>query len=282
MRISGRVAVVTGASSGLGRAAALALARQGAHVGLVARREEALAEVAREVGRLGARAHAVACDVADPVAVDRALERVRAELGEPDILVNAAGTGIWKPFLEITGQEHRAMMEVNYWGTFHWIRAVLPGMRARRRGRIVNVASGAGKFALPVTSGYSASKFAVSGLSEALHRELIGSGVGVSCLCPGSIRTPFWKEENTPARLIPPLVRYAPKLSPGAAARSVLYCIWLGFPVWTTPVFVNVLAKLNGLWLRLGDLILWKWFLPVVAAVVVARLLPRVLGLQFG
>jgi short-subunit dehydrogenase len=170
------------------------------------------------------------------------------------------------------------MIEVNYCGTFHWIRVVLPGMCERRRGRIVNVASGAGTFALSVTSGYSASKFAVRGLSEALHRELMGTGVGVSCLCPGSIRTPFWSEEKTPSRLIPPLVRYAPKLSPAAAARSVLYCVWLGFPVWTTPVFVNALSKLNGLWLRLGDLMLSRWFLPTAAALVAARLLQRVLG----
>ena len=282
MRISGKVAVITGASGGLGRAAALALARHGAHVGLVARREDAIADVAREVARLGVKAHAVACDVTDPVAVARAFEGIRTELGEADILVNAAGVGIWKPFAEISDAQHRAMMEVNYWGSFHWIRAVLPGMRARRRGRIVNVASGAGKFALPVTSGYSASKFAVSGLSEALHRELLGSGVGVSCLCPGSIRTPFWNEEDTPARHIPPLVRYAPKLSPAAAARAICYCIWFGFPVWTSPVFVNALAKLNGLWLRLGDLLLWRWFLPALAALLAARILQRVLGLHFG
>ncbi len=278
MRISGRIAVVTGASSGLGRATALALARHGAHVGLVARRGEALADVAREAARFGVRARGVACDVTDPAAVARAFEAFRADLGEPDILVNAAGIGVWKPFADVTDAEHRRMMEVNYWGSFHWIRLVLPGMRARRRGRIVNVASGAGRFALAVTSGYSASKFAVSGLSEALHRELLGSGVGVSCLCPGSIRTPFWSEERTPARLLPPLVRYAPKLSPDAAARAVCYCIWLGLPVWTTPVFVSLLAKLNGLWLRLGDLMLWRWFLPVLGALLAARILQRVLG----
>ncbi len=280
MRIKGKIAVVTGASDGLGRAAVLALARHGAQVGLIARRGERLAEVAREAERVGARTCVMVCDVTDPRAVARALERIRAELGEPDILVNAAGAGVWKRFAEITDAQHREMMEVNYWGSYHWIRAVLPGMRARRRGSIVNVAAGSGLFALPVTSGYSASKFAVRGLSEALHRELLGSGVGVSCLCPGSIRTPFWNEENTPARLIPPLVRYAPKLSPAAAARAVCYCIWFGFPVWTTPVFVNLLAKLNGLWPRLGDALLWKWFVPAAGALLAARVLQRLLGLH--
>jgi short-subunit dehydrogenase len=282
MRIKGKTAVVTGASSGLGQATVLALARSGAHVGLLARREDQLAEVARQAGLFGVRTCVATCDVTDPNAVARAFERVRSELGEPDILMNAAGLGIWKPFADITDAQHRAMMEVNYWGSYHCIRAVLPAMRARRSGHIVNVASGTSLFALSVTSGYSASKFAVRGLSEALHRELVGSGVGVSCLCPGSIKTSFWNEESTPSRLIPPLVRYAPKLSPAAVARSVRYCIWFGFPVWTTPVFVNALAKLNGLWLRLGDLLLWKWFVPLLAALLAARMLQRSLGLQFG
>jgi uncharacterized protein len=191
----------------------------------------------------------------DREAVAAALQRIRQELGEPDILVNAAGIGVWKPFDEIP-------------------------VETRKRGRIVNVSSGAGKFALAVTSGYSASKFALTGLSEALHRELLGSGVGVSSLHPGSIRTPFWSEDRTPRRLIPPLVRFAPKLSPIAAARSVCYCIWLGFPVWTTPVFVNLLVKLNALWLRLGDLMLSRWFLPAAGALLVLRLVQRLMGIE--
>jgi short-subunit dehydrogenase len=282
MRIKGKVAVVTGASGGLGEATALALARDGAHVGLLARREDRLTNLARQAEHLGVRACAVACDITDSEAVTRAFERIRAELGDPNILVNAAGLGVWKPFAEISDAQHQEMMDVNYWGAHRCIREVLPAMRSRRRGCIVNVGSGASLFALPVTSGYSASKFALRGLSEALHRELLGSGVSVSCLCPGSIKTEFWSEVNTPFSGIPPLVRYAPKLSPQAVARSVRYCIWFGFPVWTTPVFVNILAKLNGLWLRLGDLLLWKWFLPAMAALLAARILQRVLGLHVG
>jgi NAD(P)-dependent dehydrogenase (short-subunit alcohol dehydrogenase family) len=278
MRIEGKTAIVTGASSGLGQAAARLIARRGARVALVARRGDRLEELAREIEGRGGRALAVPCDVADPEAVTAAFERIRRELGEPDILVNAAGMGVWKHFDDIPVSVHRAMMDVNYWGAFHWIRAVLPGMRARRRGRVVNVSSGVGKFALAVTNGYSASKFALTGLSESLHRELAGSGVGVSCLHPGSIRTAFWSEENKPARLIPPLVRFAPKLSAQAAARAVAYCIWFALPVWTTPVFVALLAKLNALWIRLGDLLLWRWFVPVAAGVFILRFARRWLG----
>ncbi|HEX6737575.1 MAG TPA: SDR family oxidoreductase [Vicinamibacteria bacterium] len=273
MKLRDKTAIVTGASGGLGRATVRLLAKSGARVAMVARRQDALERVAREVEARGGRVLPVPCDVTDPAAVAAALALVRRELGEPDILVNAAGIGIWRPFAEISDEEHRAMMDVNYWGAFHWIRAVLPGMRERGRGRVVNVSSGAGKFALAVTSGYSASKFALTGLSEALHRELLGSGVGVSCLHPGSIETPFWDERRTPRRHLPPLVRYAPKLSPQAAARAVRYCIWLGVPAWTTPVFVGLLARLNALWIRLGDLMLSRWFLLGAGILIALRVL---------
>jgi short-subunit dehydrogenase len=212
MRIAGSRAVVTGASSGIGRAVALRLARLGADVALVARGADALEKVAEEARRHGSRIVVIPCDVADPEAVARAHRAVEADLGPPDILVNAAGFGVWKPFLDIAVEEHTAMMEVMYWGAFRWIRAVLPGMVARRHGHVVNISAGSGRFALPVTSGFSAAAFALSGLSEALHRELLGSPVGVSCLHPGSVRTGFWSEARQPRRSIPPLVRYSPKL----------------------------------------------------------------------
>ncbi len=277
MRIRGKTAIVTGASSGLGRETALLLAKYGASVALVARRQELLEEVAKEARALvgGGSVLAMPSDVGDPAQVSASLDLIRERLGEPDILVNAAGIGIWKRFAEVTDAEHRAMMRVNYWGAFHWIRQVLPGMRERRRGRIVNVSSGAGKIGFAVTSGYSASKFALTGLSEALHRELLGSGVGVSCIHPGSVRTSFWNEANIPSSQLPPLIRYAPKLSANAVARNVCYCIWLGIPVRTLPIFVGLLTRANALWIRLGDLMLWKWFVPALVLVIVLRLLLR-------
>ena len=277
MKIKSRTVVVTGASSGLGRATALALARRGANLALVARRAELLEQTAQELREHGVRAVAIPCDVSDGTAVIAALARVRSALGEPDILVNAAGIGIWKPFLDITEAEHREMMDVNYWGSFHWIRAVLPGMRARGCGQIVNVSSGSGKVAFSVTGGYSASKFALTGLSESLHRELLGSGVVVSCLHPGSIRTAFWSEERTPARGLPALVRLAPRLSPDSVARSICLCITFGFPIWNTPLFLTPLIKANALWIRLGDLLLSRWFLPGLGALLAGRILQRLL-----
>ncbi len=275
MRIKGTRALVTGASSGIGRAVALKLARFGADVALVARRADALENVARQARGHDGTVLVVPCDVSDAAAVARAYHKVKDELGAPDIVVNAAGFGVWKPFLEITEAEHTRMMNVMYWGAFHWIRAALPDMIARGRGHVVNISAGSGRFALPVTSGYSAAAFALGGFSEALHREMLGRRIGVSCIYPGSVRTAFWSERDTPRRGIPPLVRYAPKLSPDAVARNVCYAIWLGMPVRTLPIFVAALARANALWVRLGDLILWKWFVPVVVALVLVRVLVR-------
>jgi len=271
MRISGSTAVVTGASSGIGRAVALRLAKLGANVALVARREQVLEAVAVDVGRHGGKVLVVPCDVTDVAAVERAHRRVVEELGSPDIVVNAAGFGVWRPFFEITPAEHAGMMDTMYWGAHAWIRAVLPAMLARRRGHVVNISAGSGQFGLPVTSGFSAAAFAVRGFSEALHRELLGRGVGVSCVCPGSVRTAFWDDQRTPRAGVPVLVRYAPKLSPEAVARNVCYCIRLNLAVRTLPIFVAFLARANALWIRLGDLILWKWFVPALAVLLLLR-----------
>lgn len=273
MRIKGRTAVVTGASGGIGQAIALNLARGGADVVLVGRSEDRLREVAGRVHELGREAYVVPCDVTDQDAVASAATRALSTVGEVHILVNTAGIGIWKPFLEVTPEEHEAMMATNYWGTFWWIRHLLPAMAERGTGVIVNISSGAGKLAFGVTSGYSASKFAVTGLSEALYREYRSRGVRVCCLHPGSVRTDFWDPDNIRLADVPPLVRYSPKISPAAVARNVRFVIWTGLPVRTFPIFVALLVRINALWIRAGDLVLWKWFVPVLVVGLLLRVL---------
>lgn len=273
MKIRGKRVVMTGASRGIGRAVALNLAKKGAHIVAIARGTTKLQDLKSKIKKCSGEAHAISCDITDPEMVQRACKEIVGHFGSPDILINCAGHGVWKPFMDIIDEEHRQMMAVNYWGTYRFIRAFLPGMIKRKSGKIVNISSGSGKFALPVTSGYSASKFAVVGLSEALHRELMGSGVSVSCLNPGSVKTDFWDEARIPQKLIPPLVRYSPKLSPKAVAHWVCLCIWLPIPTLTIPFFVGILAKLNAVWIRLGDLMLWKWFFPLLGVLLLIRLL---------
>ena len=244
----------------------------------MARRIEKLNDIVNDIRSAGGTAIAIECDVTDRDRIASAKKEIHSQFGPTDILVNVAGLGVWRHFQKITEDEHRAMMNVNYWGSFNWIREVLPEMIKQKRGRIVNISSASGKFALPVTSGYSASKFAITGLSESLHREFLGTGIGLSCVHPGSVKTDFWDESRIPTTTVPPLVRYAPKLSAVSVARWVNYSIWLGIPSVTIPVFVNFLARVNSVWLRLGDLMLWKWFIPVLLTLIAARIMYRLFG----
>lgn len=191
MDVSGRTALVTGAGKGIGRAVAHALARAGTHVGLVARTAADLERVAGELRETvpGARVCVAAADVADRSGVEGAVARVQRELGEIDVLVNNAGIARFGTVLEMEPEEWERIHRVNVLGTLHATRAVLPGMIARRRGDIVNVASTAGEKGAASTAAYAASKAAVLRLTESLAAEVRKHGVRVTALLPSTVNT---------------------------------------------------------------------------------------------
>jgi short-subunit dehydrogenase len=193
--LRGRTALVTGASSGIGRVLALRLAREGARVALVARRADELEALAGEIRAAGGAALALPCDVADCAAVFAAAERARAELGRVDLLVNNAGYGHHRPFLRWDLEDMERVMRVNYLGALYWTKALLPAMVERGEGWLVFMASVAGHVASPDESAYAASKFALVALAESLSLELEDAGIQVLCVCPGVIRTPFFDAE---------------------------------------------------------------------------------------
>jgi short-subunit dehydrogenase len=191
----GKSAVITGASSGIGRLLALRLAREGARVGLVARRESELRAVANKIATGGGSAVVLPCDVADRAQVLAAAERAQTELGAIDILVNNAGYGHHRRFLDWDLDDIEHMLRVNFLGAAYWTKALLPRMVERRSGWIVFMASVAGKLGVPEESAYAASKFAMVGFAEALSIELEDAGVHVLTVCPGTINTPFFDAE---------------------------------------------------------------------------------------
>jgi short-subunit dehydrogenase len=191
----GLTALVTGASSGIGKVLALRLAREGARVALVARRAAELDAVAAQIGAGGGEALVLPCDVADRDQVFAAAAAARDRLGSVEILVNNAGYGHHRPFLDWDLDDIEHMMRVNYFGTVYWTKALLPHMVEQRRGWLVFVASVAGKIGVPDESAYAASKFATVGFAEALSIEVEDAGVHVLTVCPGTIRTPFFDQE---------------------------------------------------------------------------------------
>jgi short-subunit dehydrogenase len=216
---AGLGALVTGASSGIGRLLAVRLAREGARVALVARRVPELREVAAEIEAAGGEAHVLACDVAEPDQVRRCAERARAALGAVDLLVNNAGYGRHRSFLEWDVADIEQMMRVNYLGAVYFTGALLPHMVERGLGWLVFMASVAGKIAPPEESAYAATKFALVGFAEALSLEVEDAGVHVLTVCPGVIRTPFFDAETL--RRLPPVSRRS-MVEPAGLVEAIL------------------------------------------------------------
>jgi 3-oxoacyl-[acyl-carrier protein] reductase len=187
--IAGKIALVTGAGKGIGRAVALALAQEKVQVALLARNEAQLQAVAREVETLGGRALVVVADIADRAAVEAAVAQVAEVLGAIDILINNAGIGTFAKLVEMDPAEWEHIIQVNLMGTYYATRAVLPGMIVRETGDIINIASTAGQRGAATTSAYSASKFAVLGLTESLMQEVRRHNIRVSALTPSTVAT---------------------------------------------------------------------------------------------
>ncbi len=181
------VVIVTGASSGIGAATAREFARQGAQVVLAARRVDELEALVSEIKNTGGQAIAVPTDVTDTAQVMQLVERTREAYGRIDVLVNNAGANWGKLLAETSTDEIARLLQVNLLGTITLTRVVLPEMHRRHRGAIISVGSVASHVALEPL--YSATKFGVRGFSLALRRQLVGSGISVSLVTPGNIRT---------------------------------------------------------------------------------------------
>ncbi|QKY70697.1 3-ketoacyl-ACP reductase [Lentibacillus sp. CBA3610] len=187
--IKGKIAYITGAGSGIGRATALELAREGVYVGLIARTESKLKAVAEEARTYGVSAHYVTADIADMEAVNQAITQLKNDLGTADILINNAGVGMHGDFLEIDPTDWKRTVETNVFGTYHVTRAVLPQMIEKNQGDIINISSSSGLKGTAGSTSYSASKFAVQGMTEALMQEVRPHNIRVFTLNPSMVGT---------------------------------------------------------------------------------------------
>lgn len=194
--LKGKVALVTGAGKGIGRATAIALAQEGVNVGLLARTEKDLVEVSKEIEAFGVKTAYATADVSSMEEVNTAVEKLKVSLGPVDILINNAGTGKFGKFLELEPEEWKKIIDINLMGVYYVTRAVLPQLIDNNGGDIINISSTAGQKGAPVTSAYSASKFGLLGLTESLALEVRKHNIRVTALTPSTVATELAYKEN--------------------------------------------------------------------------------------
>ena len=218
-----QVVVITGASQGIGRETALQLAERGASVVVAARNEEALAELVRQVERIGGQAEAVVTDVADADQVERLAQRAVERFGRIDTWVNNAAVSIYAPVEDVEPEEMERLVRVNLLGQMYGSRAAIPHMRRQGGGTIVNIGSALSDRAVPLQSAYVASKHGVAGFSEALRLEMIeeGTGIDVVLIMPSSMNTPLFNFARSKIGVQPMPV--PPVYEPRVVAEAILH-----------------------------------------------------------
>lgn len=187
-------ALITGAGKGIGKAIALALAKEGVNVVLVSRTADDIEKLATKIRSLRVKALAITADVSDITSIDQAVAKAVEEFGSIDILINNAGIAAFGKFLELEPTEWERIIKVNLMGTYYATRAVLPNMIERQTGDIINISSTAGQRGNALTSAYSASKFAVLGLTESLMQEVRKHNIRVTALTPSTVATEMAKD----------------------------------------------------------------------------------------
>ena len=187
-------ALITGAGKGIGKAIALALAKEGVNVVLVSRTADDIEKLATMIRSLRVKALAITADVSDITSIDQAVAKAVEEFGTIDILINNAGIAAFGKFLELEPTEWERIIKVNLMGTYYATRAVLPNIIERQTGDIINISSTAGQRGNALTSAYSASKFAVLGLTESLMQEVRKHNIRVTALTPSTVATEMAKD----------------------------------------------------------------------------------------
>ncbi len=252
MKFKGKVALVTGASKGLGRAIALEFAREGAHVAILARSADLLQKLASEVETHGVRALPLCCDVTHSGDLAIAVNRAAEELGRLDILVNNVGVGLYSEIAKVPLQDFRFMMELNFWSMIVAIQTALPHMGRQREGTIINIASILGKIDYPWMGAYCASKHAMVSICNALRMELREKKINVLTVCPGRVDTQFQPNALKYRPLRNPHFSAIP-LSAERVARQIVRGAWKHKREIVLPRAGWLLVALQHLWPQLSD-----------------------------
>lgn len=237
-----RVAVVTGASSGIGAATAKALAKEGWRTVIVARRTDRLHQLAEEIDGSGGRVMTAALDCADGAAVAAMADRVRAAWGPPSVVVNSAGAGVWRFLEETAHDEIDSMIGAPYLAAAHTSRAFLGGMIDTGRGCLIHVGSPASIIPWPGATAYTASRWALRGLHEALRQDLRGTGVSSSLVYFGEVSSEYFQANPDSHEHIPSVGSFIPVSTPERCAEVILDVVRRPRPVVFFPFALRLLA----------------------------------------
>lgn len=225
MDIKNKIVLITGASSGIGEATARAMAKKGANVLLTARTKEALDKIVSEIQQSGGTASAVAVDLTDAAAVEKAAAAIRENTGIPDIIVNNAGIGRWLSVDETSFSEVQQMMAAPYFSAFFTTKCFLADMLKRNSGFIINITSPAAYVAIPGATAYTASRWAMRGFSKALEADLRQTGIKVCLVVPGKVSSSYFANNPGSEERIPAISNIYKTLSPEEVANIIINAI---------------------------------------------------------
>jgi len=266
-----KVVVITGGSRGLGLVMAREFASLGARIAIVARDADELSRAQSDLESFGSTVHSQVCDVTDQAALDAAFTEISSALGPIDVLVNNAGVIQVGPLKEQTQKDFEDAMQIHFWAPYYAMQAVLPGMRDRQDGRIINISSIGGKVAVPHLAPYCASKFALAGMSSAMHTELAKENIIVTTVYPGLMRTgshinALFKGQNQKEFALFSLMNGIPLTSVSAenAARQIVKASANGDAELIVSIQAKIAAKMFALFPQLMSdiLALTDRFLP--------------------
>jgi short-subunit dehydrogenase len=255
VELQGSTALVTGASTGIGAATARAMAARGARVLLVARSEDKLAALA---GQIGESADAYPCDVGDHAAVAAMAERVKAERGVPDVIVNNAGAGRFLFVEETEPEELVQMTAVPYLAAFFVTRAFVEEMMERGSGWIVNVNTPISQFAWPGALGYAGARWALRGFDSALRADLRGTGVGVTHVVPAKVSSDYFRHNPGAEQRIPRIGRIIPTLTPEQVGEAICAGVERGRRQVVVPWVLRLLYFQSRFLPRLTEWLTWR------------------------
>ena len=248
MKIEGRLALITGASSGIGAATAKAMAREGGRVLLLARTPSGLEQVAAEIKSKGGAAWVYPVDLSDAAAVERTGQSILKEAGVPDILINNAGAGRWLSVEETSPEETVQMMASPYFGAFYITRAFLSAMRQRDSGHIVNLTSPAGFVAWPDATAYTVARWAMRGFHEALRSDLHTTKIDVTLIVPGEVSSSYFANNPGGGEQLPGISKLYRTLTPEEVAEAIVRSVQRRKREVIIPPLLSLTLRMHRVW----------------------------------